>query len=969
MGDIGESFDKISSKLSSLIQAARYVFNGIGSVGDTMIEYIKARNDYSATEGFIENENIFKRYILGKVRPMYVPNLNKQMVASATYFANIAYGIYMDGFNERICDPQGYPVHLRSLQYNRTSLFQRPRFGIYFDKTVPCLVVAVRGTSGTADTFTDIDMSAGVPKDEDVSEIWEQTYTNPQFVGTRWSAEKMEKFKEYVTACKFHTGFFQSAINIMFCSGFNMLKLIDEVYEELRQHHEDEMSPSNDLPIYCTGHSLGASTAGTIACLLRMFGFNSYGVLFAPAPFVSPTVNTAMNASQYIFAMVNRWDIVPRLEPTVIRNAMQVSQTIMDFKVRGIPMRYHGDIALDEPQLIIPGNVWWMLHDDVSSQKGKVENWGLYYLKDRSILSVAIIPQDVATVGSDHSMTQYLGGLRDLLAHVPFTTDYLGLRAFDSLFLRPDLTRNDIAVQLVAGDLNGQRILTQRHLEIQAAIENNDNEDIERLQPTDAETREITEAVFAKLDAMGAPTNNLKDTISSTTINNNNAISVSDVVVSPSVSKYIDIIRVSTMGHPAEKLSLEILDIMKTLNTCLSTYYKRIAAAANDEAKRYRIVNWLQKKIAGAKLQAGFMGAVAECLWSLTKYSMTEGMMGMLIIPKTFWNLLTTVIQFVTYVVVDVVARQHNAYKSIRDFIVKLRQGFTLAEFGIIGMVASSLIVLGAISFVYFFPPIAAVILPTFGAVGYLWFYVSVVNMTSMFYKMYCNFSECVAKCGDIKSVCYNRCFSSDQTSDDLRTMIYYYPRITKKILKTLGSSSQQMAASLMIHPSLMAYDFKDVDVWYGDENTNGLRTSCGTARRTLQRRPGFAKAPEEGKIKLLWNIVVDLNNGRVRNIKIGVLSKLSFKKIDYVKQIEESKKRERLTYPEEKDEYQKYLSSMPPEERQEQLEIHKIRLREFADESARKKMREDKMKIQEAKELEERTTREWKEELARSKR
>lgn len=898
----------VINKVTAIGYAARAATAGIGNICDTLIEYIKWRNN-NASEKFVENENIFKQYMMNIVRPMFVQSPNRQMLASAAYFSYMAYGIYYDNFNENICkDPT---LHLKSICYNATSIFQRPRFAIYRDDSVPCVMIVVRGSTDLVDYATDIDIAAATATDRDSSPIWEQTYVNLQFMGEPLDKEKLEKFKEYVTMCKFHKGFLMSAMNIMFRSGFNILHVIEKVYKDIcKDKGITEVPKTIDLPIYCVGHSLGASTAGMIACLLRMFGCDSHGVLFAPAPFISPEVDVALNASRYMFSVVHRWDAITRLEPSVIRNGMKsteciISNTIKNTTIMSMP-------NMDEPQLIIPGNVWWINHDDIMSSD--VERWGMYYMQDRKMMSILMIPSTASLLIDDHSMKEYVRGLCDIMNNAKLEIDYVGFRAHDALFLKPDLNPNDMYVQLIAGSPLVQHRITQRHIEILKTFDDNSSsETITEIGVTEQDVREVNDAVMTTIESKRGPTHELKDLLASIP---GYASTIYENI--PTTDNYFRSLRVLFSNDAMDQKIMELIKIAKTLATCVQVYLKRVKES-NEEWEKSKYFSWMRKKVETYAYVAGkSMGAIFGCLRMLVFHFLggTPTAIGTL---KAIWVVILSVIQSA----LPKIATPESVNNALENELQKMRAQIVGSEYYIAAAFVAAVVTAAAMAFT---PVIVAVaglpvvqtlykfvtpVIETYKAAkkvektvkkkfelykkaktvtSVVLFGLSAARVVYFFYRIYNNYVECVSRCGGTDT-CYRACAEGEAFLDDMSSAMYYYPRITKKGLSILGNFVPSIANSIMVHPALQCFDFSDVVIKTVDEKLkSGLVMYCKIVK--TPRAGGAGDRAEEG-VRII-DIVKDVVGGNIKYVGSRVLPGMIFRKYITAERPPEETKRKR---------------------------------------------------------------------------
>jgi hypothetical protein len=381
---IGDISENLASKTVGytidwrMYLAGKEAFSGLFAELPGLIKMIS--KNFSAALALLD-ESKLDQDVLKVARETYVSpvDLNPQFFKQAYYYSLMAYMIYQDSWYSTLCeDKKGF---MEPLFYVPDSLVSRPRFMILLDHFNKNVVIVVRGTSVKTDILTDLTLAAIEISNQDLQKL-----VTPELVNLLPPTEAASLSEDVRDKIKMHSGFYHGAVNILTKSGFEWSSLYLTAKNKL-------FGDENRWPeIVVTGHSLGASTAGAITCILRSQNFQARGILFAPAPFLSVEASKLMMTDQYITAFVNRWDIVTRLEThVIIRSIQRISQKPPEI------------IAANTPTLTIPGNQYWLYH---TTKGPKIQS--IYAIKDKEFFWAEM---PYLTAAADHSMTNYLTSL------------------------------------------------------------------------------------------------------------------------------------------------------------------------------------------------------------------------------------------------------------------------------------------------------------------------------------------------------------------------------------------------------------------------------------------------------------------------------------------------------------------------------------------------------------------------------
>lgn len=343
----------------------------------------------------------------------YMPphEIEYEPLAMSYYFSMLAAGIYDDKFYGGICESwRTGNGHLEPIFYNPKSGMYVQRFAVLLDHMYKTIIFVIRGTepSALADLITDASMSAidadfllnrtfmGLPTTTESKEAQAEYVKSSAVDGSVGDSDATKYAAKILSKYYMHEGFSKSAMNILYkTKGFSLEETV--TYAQ-KQFELDDKAPQ----IICTGHSLGAGVAG---CMVPHFRLsknvllnNSWGILFAPPPCVSPAINRGdFNLKACIRSYINRWDIVPRGEPDMIRKALISVQNASVIAAQPTQSLIGANYKLE-----VPGKVYWMYSSDDYS------TISMHDVTDCEMHKNAVFSK---TMFSDHSMGRYIANL------------------------------------------------------------------------------------------------------------------------------------------------------------------------------------------------------------------------------------------------------------------------------------------------------------------------------------------------------------------------------------------------------------------------------------------------------------------------------------------------------------------------------------------------------------------------------
>lgn len=154
----------------------------------------------------------------------------------------------------------------------------------------------------------------------------------------------------------------------------------------------DYLSFSEQVPIVCTGHSLGAGVAALLSMKLYDRGYNSYAIGYATPAIVTP--NIARRVQSRCISVVNESDIVPRLSERALCRLASENCAKIEF----------------ESALVCPGKVLWMTTVGDEPQ---------FLQTDTNFMDTIIVHLDMI---KHHSSGLYLSMLQKIHPGSPFGT-------------------------------------------------------------------------------------------------------------------------------------------------------------------------------------------------------------------------------------------------------------------------------------------------------------------------------------------------------------------------------------------------------------------------------------------------------------------------------------------------------------------------------------------------------------------
>ena len=268
---------------------------------------------------YFEESSVARAFVDNLKYVQFVERPSLDFLSTAYYYALMANGIYDDAIIEGWSRDweAGTQRWLQPLTKAPESIRERPRFGYYIDWYRRTMVIMVRGTSSVADDLTDVEartinlQAFGDLKLRTEIELCQPTVEsfNAAQLQRMWATGEHQV----------HYGFMNAARHIVNdpCAPFSVAY---GFALEAFGMPQDDMT----LPIYVTGHSLGASTSACIVYMLRKNNYQAFGVLYAPAPTFTPAVlmDEPDKCRDCIVSFVNRYDVVTHLEPAIVSRSV-----------------------------------------------------------------------------------------------------------------------------------------------------------------------------------------------------------------------------------------------------------------------------------------------------------------------------------------------------------------------------------------------------------------------------------------------------------------------------------------------------------------------------------------------------------------------------------------------------------------------------------------------------------------------